>query len=153
MEEKYVIFELSEQKYCMRLMRINGIEQESKIIPIPIGPANIKGIISLRGEVIPVYNLKTKFNLEDISYSDEAELLVAQLQDVKIAFEVDKVLAIETVSEKNIKTVPSVVKTRDTVYIENIIHLNGDIYISISVDDIMSDNEYQELSKIIEDNM
>lgn len=152
MEEKYVIFELGEQKYCMRLMRINGIEQNSKIIPIPIGPVNIKGIINLREEVIPVFNLKSKFNMEDTTYSVESELLISQIQDMKVAFEVDNVIAIETVDIKSVKEVPAVVKTNDTDYIENIIHLKDDIIISISVDNIMSSHEYMDLTKIIEEN-
>ena len=51
---KYIVFHLNDQKYSMKLTKINGIEYVYHVVPVPMGPACIKGIIHLRNEVIPV---------------------------------------------------------------------------------------------------
>ena len=63
-ERKYIIFQLGEEKYGMNLSYVNGIEQEYHIIPVPNAPEGIKGIINLRGLVIPVYSLRQRFGMD-----------------------------------------------------------------------------------------
>lgn len=154
-ETKYMVFSLNDQKYSMQLTRINGIECVYNIVPVPMGAANIKGIIHLRNTVIPVYSLKSLFGLEDIP-GPNPQLLVTETHGIKMAFEVDDVLGIVPVPDEDVKNVPMVVYTDDTGYLENVVSLTlpeqtkSEIMISISVDHIMSENDFGQVADAIE---
>ena len=64
-DTKYIVYTLGEQRYCMRLSNINGIEQVYNIISVPMGADFIKGIIYLREQIVPIYDLKGRFGIDD----------------------------------------------------------------------------------------
>ena len=99
-EQKFVIFQLADQKYGMHLMRVNGIEQDYHIIPVPNAPEGINGIINLRGTVIPVYSLRERFGMNPRIDNPGKSLLVTNSNGTLLAYEVDAVEEIEEVSKE-----------------------------------------------------
>lgn len=157
-EVKFIIFSLGNQNYGIRLDRIKGIEQVYNIVPIPVGAENIKGIIHLRKEVIPIYDLKGFFNIDEEADVTNAQLLVAETHGIKLGIEVDNVLGIVPIQEENIKRVPIVVKGDDTSYIENVISTNifnakndEEIMLTVAVDKIMSETDFDNVASALED--
>ena len=149
---KYIVFHLNDQKYSMKLTKINGIEYVYHVVPVPMGPACIKGIIHLRNEVIPVFSLK---RLE----AAETQLLITETHGMKLAIEVDTVLGIVNVEEEDIKQIPMVVHTEETGYLEDVVKLTlpesdqEEIVISIAVDTLMSDHEFGQIENALEKEM
>ncbi len=149
-EIKYIVFTLGDQRYCTKLDKIKGIEQDYVIVPVPAGAENIKGIIHLREEVIPIYDIKQKFNMDDCNDGDK-QILVAETHDMKIGIEVDSVLAIVSVDEKDIKPTPKVVMGDETGYLDGVVKIDNvgnfnakaDIVLSIGIDTIMSEEEFE----------
>ena len=89
MEElRYVIFQLSNQRYAINLMFINGIEQDYQIIPVPNAPEGIIGIINLRGSVIPVYSLRVRFGMSKEIENPQKSLLIVNCFGNYLAYEV-----------------------------------------------------------------
>lgn len=156
-ETKYIVFSLGQQKYSMKLARVNGIEQIYNVVPIPVGARFIKGIIHLRDNVIPIYNLKKHFNIPDEGTTATSQLLIAESHNIKMGFEVDEILGIIPIDESDIKDVPNVVKNDETGYLENIVKVvfpetgKNEILISINVDRLMSDNEFEDVKNALED--
>ena len=125
-------------------------------MPIPVGAEYMKGIIHLRGEIVPLFDLKSKFNIcEDPEGTEEAQLLVSETHGIKLGIEVDDVLGIIPVEEEDIKKVPNVVLSSETGYLENVVKViidgKEDIIISISVDKIMSDSDFESVSNAIDE--
>ena len=79
---KYIVFHLNDQKYSMKLTKINGIEYVYHVVPVPMGPACIKGIIHLRNEVIPVFSLKRLFGMPE--EAAETQLLITETHGMKL---------------------------------------------------------------------
>lgn len=155
-EVKYIVFSLGRQKYGVKLSVINGIEKDYNVVPIPVGAEYMKGIIHLRGEIVPLFDLKSKFNIcEDTEGTEEAQLLVSETHGIKLGIEVDDVLGIIPVEEEDIKKVPNVVLSSETGYLENVVKViidgKEDIIISISVDKIMSDSDFESVSNAIDE--
>lgn len=156
-ETKYIVFSLNEQKYSMKLTRINGIENVYQVVPVPLGAACIKGIIHLRDSVIPVFSLKQLFGMEDTV--QENQLLISETHDIKLAIEVDAVLGIVSVPDEDVKGAPVVVHTEETGYLENVIKLTlpesgkEEIVISISVDNLMSESDFGHVTDALEKEM
>lgn len=153
MEEfKYVIFQLGEQKYGMNLMYINGIEQGYHIIPVPNAPAGVKGIINLRGDVIPVYSLRERFGMEGRVDNPEKSLLITNSSGTALAYEVDAVIAIEEMQPGRINRMPSIASNDETAFMEEVLHIGSEIVIAISVDEVLSEETRNTLNQIIENN-
>ncbi len=151
MEEfKYVIFQLGDQKYGINLMFINGIEQDYSIIPVPNAPKVIKGIINLRGEVIPVYSLRARFGMPTGVNSSSKSLLVVNLEGSFVAFEVDAVEGIEAMDPRDINRMPSIAANEDTAFMEEVLHIGDGIVIAISVDEILSDEMMSQIKDMID---
>lgn len=156
-EIKYIAFGLGDQKYGITLSKINGIEQVYNVVPVPMGAEYIKGIIHLREEVIPVYDLKKRFGIDGDCAPDDRQLLVAETHGMKLGIEVDSVLGIVEVQEEDVKKVPTVVRSEETDYLENVVRLklpsmrNEDVVLSISVDRIMTEQEFDSVSNALEE--
>lgn len=156
-EVKYMAFRLGEQKYAMRLSKINGLEQLYNIVPIPVGADKIKGIIHLRGMVVPIYNLKKHLGIVDNGYEQTSQMLVTELRGMKMGFEVDEVLGIIPVDESEINDIPQVVQNSETTYLENVVRLTlpektkPEIMISINIDALMTDDEVDGIKDALSD--
>lgn len=157
-ETKYIVFRLGEQKYATRLEKINGIEETYQIIPVPLGMEYIKGIIHLRENVIPIYDLKKRFGVENNGLSQTSQLLVAETHNIRLGIEVDQVLGIVSIDEKDIKGMPIVVQSEETACLENVVKVKleaggPEIVISVSLDYIMSDAEFENVSNAVEETL
>ena len=102
MEIKPVVFKIGNEEYGVDISIVQGIEKVLPVVPMHNVNRNIKGIINLRGEVIPLYSLRRKFGLPEAAYTDDTKFVIAQEGDLKIAIEVDSVGEIQTIEEKNV---------------------------------------------------
>lgn len=151
MEEfKYIVFRLGDQKYAINLMFISSIEQDYSLIPVPNAPKDIIGIINLRGSVIPVYSLKSRFGMVDDVPRSGKSLLVANCFGDIVAYEVDAVEGIEAMDPSLINRMPSIASNEETNFMEEVLHINDSIVIAISVDEVLTDDVKAELNKIVE---
>lgn len=156
-EEKYIVFNLDAQRYGIRLSRINGIEQNCEIVRVPKGGQFIKGIVYLRNEIIPVYDLKKRLGDGAEITKNGNQLLIADIDGIKIGFETDEVIGILPVADEDIKEIPQVISNKDTEYLENIIKVTyadnkkWEIIISIDVDGLISENEMSTIREVIEE--
>ena len=150
MEElKYVIFRLGDQKYGMNLRFINGIEHDYCIIPVPNAPSGIRGIINLRGAVIPVYSLREHFGMETEISNPEKSLLVTQFAGMMMAYEVDEVIAIEQMEQSGINPMPKIVSGDETVFMEEVLRIGSEIVVAITADKVLSDELKNQVDQIV----
>lgn len=153
---KYMVFGLEDQLYSLKLSNINGIEYIYNIVPVPAGAKYMKGIIHLRNNIVPVFNLKEKFGIEETNTSTEKQLLITESHDMKLAIEVDCVKGIIPVPEENVKVVPEVIKGDDTGYLENVIKVvlpetnKEELVITISIDRLMPDADFENIASSIQ---
>lgn len=145
MEEiKPIIFNLNKEKYGVDISLVNAIEPAQQTVRIPNAPDHIKGIINLRGEVIPVFSLRSKFNIEEGDSSDR-KLIVTNVKGMPIALEVDEVSEIQNLTNMDISDVPAIVKSYDTLYIKSIAKINENMVIILNTEKLMSDEEQENI--------
>ena len=133
-------------------MRVNGIEQDYHIIPVPNAPEGISGIINLRGAVIPVYSLRERFGMDPHIDNPEKSLLVTNSHGILLAYEVDCVEEIEEVPDSKISLMPSVASNEDTAFMEQVLQIGNEIIITINVDKVLSEDVRQMVDQIVEEN-
>lgn len=147
---KPVVFKLNNEQYGVDIKKVHAIENIQSITRIPNASSCIKGILNLRGDIIPVYDIRKRFGLEPLLDSKMAKLIVIKTKDMDLALEVDAVDEIEDIEEKDIHEVPSIVKGADTGYIDKIANVNGQLIVILNLDELLTDREYEEAIKIIE---
>ena len=135
-----VVFTLNGEYFGVDIACVQSIERDINYVVVPNSMPFISGIVNLRGEVIPLYSLKKKFNMDNSSKCDNA--IVVSLPNVKIAIEVDNVENFSDISADNIVDMPMIVKQKDeTEYLDRVAHVDGKLIILLDIVKILSDEE------------
>ena len=146
-----VVFRLDNEKYGINISYVSGIEYEQTIVRVPNSSRNIKGIINLRGEVIPVLDLRTKFNMANLPAPKDAELIIINLPNNKIAIEVDGVEQIHHIDENDIVDMPEIAKSGGADYFDRVAKLDGKLIIIINPLELLSEEELQAVNELTAD--
>ena len=144
-EIRYIIFELDDEIYSINLKYVKEIEENYAIVPIPNCPEHIKGIINLRGEVVPVYSLRSRF--QKTENREMGKIILTYVHGSVIGFEVDRIHGIETVGAQDMLEAPKLILNDETSYIECILRAAAGIVVNISVENILSESEVIELTE------
>lgn len=139
-ELKPIIFKLNDEHYGIDISRVNAIESMHKIARIPNAPNFIKGIISLRGTVIPVFSLREKFGIPTQMEKDGI-LIITNARGMDLAIEVDEVSEIQNADNMEVTATPPIIAGYDTEYIHSIAKVGKELTIIINIDKLMSKEE------------
>ena len=146
-----VVFRLDNEKYGLDISTVNAIEHNQSVVRVPNAAANIKGIMNLRGEVVPVYDLRSKFNTPNREPSGVTEYIIINLEKNKIAIEVDSVEEIHTLDTAEMIEMPLIAKGEGVEYFENIAKIGNDLIIIVNPYKLLSEAEQKAVDKLIED--
>ena len=119
MEEQLVVFELADESYGVDINRVQSIIQMQEITYVPGAPKFIEGVINLRGAVVPVVDLRTRFEMthED---GQEGVIVIVELEEHQIGVIVDAVTDVTKVSEDSIEPPSPLLAGIDTAYLRGI---------------------------------
>lgn len=146
---KQAIFMLGDHEYGLDIMEVNIIEKFMPIEPVANFPTNLKGIIRLRGDIIPVYSLRRKFGLEDVEQNEDTRFIITTSNGILIAYEVDKMSEIALFEEEQLFDTPSIIKAKDTSYIKMVASLNDRLVIILDNDGILSEDEQNKIKTAV----
>lgn len=144
---KPVIFKLGNEEYGIDIKIVNGIEWYQQIIPVPNSKSYIIGLMNLRGEVVPVYSLRKKFNMPPAAVR-QMNMIVVRIKDMLIAFDVDSVSDIHDFSSASVTKLPAIVQTEDTKYFDRVARYENRLIVLIDVEKLLSDEELEEARNI-----
>ena len=146
---KPVIFKLNEEMFGVDINKVQGIEKQINIVPVPNSTSYIDGIINLRGEVVPVYDLKKKFGMKSSSISEN--FIIVRFNGVALALGVDAVLEIDDLPADKVVSMPSMVKTSATAYLDRVANLKEGLVILLDIDKLLTDEETNNVKKLADD--
>lgn len=146
---KPVVFEIDDKAYGIDINQVQSIENEIDIAPVPNSVSYVKGIINLRGEVVPVYSLKRKFNIPDDVPCKT--MIIISTREVKIALEVDRVLEISDIEQDNIVDMPAIINSSDTDYMDRVANVDNRLIILLDTEKLLSEEEENSVKKLAED--
>ncbi len=146
---KPVIFKLGNEEYGIDIKIVSGIEWYQQIIPVPNSKSYIIGIMNLRGDVVPVYSLRKKFNMAPATVR-QMNMIVVRIKDMLIAFDVDSVSDIHDLSSASVTKLPAIVRTEDTKYFDRVARYENRLIVLIDVEKLLSDEELEEARNITE---
>jgi purine-binding chemotaxis protein CheW len=143
-----VTFLLADEKYGVDIMVADGVETINKITPIPNSLDFVEGVLNLRGEVIPIINLKKRFNLVGGSENLELYLTLYIEGELKIGILIDALDKVEYIPKDQIQPPPPVISGIGREYISGVANdTNDNLVIILDIDKLLS---YEELEALKE---
>lgn len=150
---KYLTFALASEEYGIDIMKVKEIIGIMPITTIPQMPNFLKGVINLRDKVIPVVDLRLKFELESIGYTDRTCIIVVEVTNaerkVPMGIVVDSVSEVLNIDTEDIEGVPTIDEAIKVRYILGIAKVKDGVKILIDVDKILSNKELVELGNAV----
>lgn len=143
---KYLSFFLDNEEYGLEILKVVEIIKVMPITRIPKAPTEVRGIINLRGKVIPVLELRTKFDMPVVEYTSETCIIVVQTQNNKIGIIVDKVSEVMNVSENDIESAPNFGSTTANEYILGIGKTEESTKLLLDIDSVLSTVDLAQIS-------
>lgn len=150
--KKVVFFYLDRYVYGLDIEVTKGIEKMLSYVPVPSTLPHIKGLLNLRGEVIPVYSLRTKLGLPAMSNAADPQLIIGRLKNgILLALEVDGMREITELDVADFSRPPALIQSQNTGYISEVVQLKDTLAIMIDLEGMLTEEEKKNIQKFIED--
>lgn len=148
-EQKYLMFYLENEHYGLPILKVNEIIGVVEITPIPRMPRFIKGIINLRGKIIPVLDLRLKFSMDSRVYDEHTCIIITEI-DVNnhenvVGIVVDKVAEVVNVDSVDIEEPPKCGQDMDGGFLTGIGKVKGNVVMLLDIEKIISNKDVVEL--------
>lgn len=130
---QFVCFKLAEEEYALEIHCVREVIRVPRITPVPQMPDFCLGVINLRGNVIPLFDLRRKFGLQEKMFDDLTKILVASLSNVSIGFVADEVLENIKLDESQIDQTPPVKMKIEKECVRGIGELEGRMIIVLDM--------------------
>jgi len=152
-EGKYLTFTLAGEEYGIGILKVKEIIGMITITGIPQTPDYVKGVINLRGKVIPVVDLRLKFNIPAADYTERTCIIVVEIAKeighVLIGILVDSVSEVLNIKAGDIEDTPNFGTKLNTDYILGMAKTGGAIKILLDIDMVMNAEEVAALEKAV----
>ncbi len=144
-EGKYLTFVLAGEDYGIGILKVREIIGMLPVKTVPQTPDYVKGVVNLRGKVIPVIDLRLKFGLPEKDYGDRTSVIVVDVADssttVQIGIIVDAVSEVVNIRGAEIEKAPTFGVRMNTDYILGMAKLNGGVKILLDIDRVLTSDE------------
>lgn len=144
-KDKYLTFHLAGENYGIEICYVIEIIGIQSITEVPDMPAFIRGVINLRGKVIPVMDIRARFRLPARDYDDRTCIIVINVDSTEVGLVVDEVSEVADIPENNVEPAPRTSKNSDNSYIQGMGKMNNRVIILLDVHKLLFSNEMQRL--------
>ena len=150
-EGKYLTFALADEEYGISILKIREIIGIMPITSVPRTPEFVKGVINLRGKVIPIIDLRLRFGMEPMEYTDRTCIIVVEInaQDITIQIGaiVDTVSEVLNIKAEDIEDTPAFGASLDTEYILGMAKVSVGVKILLDIDRVLNNEEIASLEE------
>lgn len=146
---KYLVFELNGEECCIQVLKVREIMGVQDITAVPQTPNYVRGVINLRGKVIPVVDLRLKFGIPGIEYTQRTCIIVVQVQKEAIkmlmGIVVDSVVEVLNIMPADIEDTPNFGQGVSTPYLLGMAKIKGRVKLLLDIDDVLTNQEFHGL--------
>lgn len=151
---KYLVFHLGQDEFGIRVLKVREIMGVQDITAMPQTPAHVKGVINLRGKVIPVVDLRLKFGLPEAEYTQHTCIIVVHVQgdtnSMLMGVVVDSVAEVLNLAAGDIEDTPDFGQGVATPYLLGMAKIKGKVKILLQIDQVLTNQELQGLDALVQ---
>ncbi|QEK12252.1 purine-binding chemotaxis protein CheW [Crassaminicella thermophila] len=119
-DNQYVLFKLDNESYGVNILYVETIEKVMDITRVPYAHYYVEGVINLRGEVVPVINLRKRFNLPQVEINDESRIIIVSVEDMIVGLLVDSSSEVLQLDLESIDDVSNIKENMKNDYVKGI---------------------------------
>jgi purine-binding chemotaxis protein CheW len=150
-EDKHLLFRLADEEYGVPIDRVQSIEELQKIVAVPDMPSYVRGVINLRGNVIPVVDLRLRFGMPPREYDDRTCIIIINADSRVVGFIVDTVSEVHPIPEKNIQEAPEFRSGDDKEkFVTGLGTVEGEVKILLDIDQLVQKEEVPDATLSLE---
>ncbi|GGG12223.1 chemotaxis protein CheW [Paenibacillus abyssi] len=148
-ELKVIVFALANEEYGIEVDKVRTIERMTPITRVPKTPAFIKGVINLRGVVVPVLDLRGRFGLSESEPTDNSRIIIVAVNDLEVGFIVDSANDVIDIDTDSIDSPPEVIGGIKAKYLRGVAKLGENrLLIMLNLAEVLNKNEIIQLEQL-----
>jgi purine-binding chemotaxis protein CheW len=148
MENQLVIFELASEHYGLNIAAVESIIKMQTITTVPHAPHFVEGVTNLRGQVLPVVDLRRRFDLSQKDESKDTRIIVVEINGSTVGMIVDAVTEVLRVADESIEPPSPLVTTVDSAFIIGVAKLDERLVILLDLAKVFNSQEQNELEAL-----
>lgn len=149
---RYLNFTLEDENYCMEILRVKELMGMTDITPLPQTPEFIRGVINLRGQIIPIIDLRIKFSLPFVPYTKRTSIIVVETENdderMFMGIVVDAIQEVVAIPDEKINKLPYINSRVKAEYIRGVAETPEGLKIILDVEKILNDEEFVSLKSL-----
>ncbi len=150
--DKHIFFSVGSEKYGINISSVKEIIRFEKITFVRDAQKYLKGVINLRGKIIPIIDLRIKFGIDEKNYDDRTIFIIVEINEndsnYLLGMAVDEVYEVHDIDEKNIQTPPKIGVGNKSKYLKGIVRFNEEIAIVLDINKILISKEIIKMDSI-----
>lgn len=147
--EKYIVFQLQGQSYAASIQQIVSIELLQEVVALPQTSEFIDGITTLRNEVVPIIDLKTRMGLTRSEKTDQTRVLLSNVNHVQVGFVVDEANDVIDIDASTIEEAPTTIKGVNGNFLQGVAKLEDRLLLLLDLEHILNYEEVSEVKQVI----
>lgn len=150
-EIKVIVFKLGSEEYGIEVDKVQTIERMLPITRVPKTYTFVRGVINLRGVVIPVIDLRGRFGLEETEYTDQTRIIIVVVNEMEVGFIVDSANDVIDLNTDRIESPPEVVGGIKAKYLDGVAKIGDDrLLIMLNLSEVLKKSEIIQLESLEE---
>lgn len=145
LELKVIVFAIGEEEYGVEVSNVKTIERLAPITRVPKTPPFIIGVMNLRGVVVPVMDLRRRFDLPEREYDEETRIIIVSVQDMEVGLLVDSANDVIEIDPGQIEDPPEVVGGIRAKYLRGVAKLNERLLVMLNLQEVLNKDEIIQL--------
>jgi purine-binding chemotaxis protein CheW len=145
-----ISFSIGEENYGVDIQKVKEVIRNREITRLPKTPSCIMGVINLRGDVIPILDLRDRFGLEHREYNEMTRVIVVEVDDRSIGMVVDSVSHVLRIGQAEIEPPPPIVGGISQEYLHGVGKIGEKLIVLLNIDKILTVEEKVELDRVEE---
>jgi purine-binding chemotaxis protein CheW len=139
---KYLTFFLGNEEYGLPILQVQEIVGLLPVTPVPQTPAHVMGVVNLRGKVIPVVDLRTRFGLPRVDATPETCIVFVEAHGQRVGTVVDRVSEVLAIAPDDLAPPPALGTSVDTTYLRGLAKAAGRVRLLLDVDRVLATSEF-----------
>ena len=139
--KELISFRIGDQEFCVNIMSVREIRGWTPATALPQTPAFVKGVINLRGAVLPIVDLAARMGLAMTDPTERHVIIVTRIQEQQVGLLVDAVCDIITVDDQTVQQTPDVACETVKTFVQGLLALEGRMISLISLDHVLPERD------------
>ncbi len=141
LNHEYLSFQLGSEEFCLGILSVQEIRGYSEITKIANTPDYIKGVMNLRGIIVPIVDLRIKLKFEQVNYDKFTVVIILNLKNKVVGIVVDGVSDVMELKPDQIQSFPEMLSKVNTEYMTGVVTIDGHTFILVDIEKLITEDE------------